>query len=229
MKKLSYFAKKNPKIAIIAIILGCIFLNTSAFLLGGVWVILDYTFSEAIIWAVVVLIPLIFFIYYKYKLNYLQRKLSEASVYFLTTVLAFGLTFQFFSETESYSVPSNYELLYASTLAPPPMGKKEIRKLVKEYKPLIKKYLEKKVGQKGKKVWLKILLTVGASVLFVVLFYVLALISCTLSCAGQNVAAAAVGWGGFALLVWGLVVLLRAIWKKKPSEDQSPSTKPTEQ
>jgi len=229
MKKLSYFAKKNPKIAIALIILGCTLFNISAFLLGGIWAILELPFSEAIIWAIVVFIPLIFFVYYKYKLNYLQRKLSEGSVYFLTSVLVFSLSFQFFSENESHFIPNTYEFLYASTLASPPISKKEIRKLVREYKPLLKKYLEKKLGTKGKKLWLKILLTIGSLAVFIFLLAVVAVISCELSCSGQDVAAVAVGFGGIALLVWGFIVLLRLIWKKRPAEDKSPSIKLTEQ
>lgn len=88
--------------------------------------------------------------------------------------------------------------------------KKNLRLLKKELREV-----RKSIKVKGGDTILRLLGTILAILLAVGLGYLVAAWSCNLSCSGQEGAAGVVLIGGGALVIFLLVLAIRAIWKKK--------------
>lgn len=92
---------------------------------------------------------------------------------------------------------------------------KERKLLLKEQVRAIKHSSEISNGNKT----LLIILSVIAAILLIGL---VASLACSLSCAGSEVAAFILGFGGTALIIWLLVVVIRKISRKKMKEPEKP-------
>lgn len=77
---------------------------------------------------------------------------------------------------------------------------------------------EKSSPYDGLQIFANIIFTLLSIALFVVLFLLVVSLSCSLSCSGSGVAAAVVLFGGIALDIFILVLLLRLIWKGDKSK-----------
>lgn len=93
---------------------------------------------------------------------------------------------------------------------------KEKKKLLKEQIRAIKKDTEMSKGAKVALIVLSVLVAIG-------LFYLVAALACNLSCGGSEGAASLVLIGGSALIIFFLIIAIRAIVgrKKKPKQPKS--------
>lgn len=232
MKKISWWAKMHKSYARIIIVVSFIFLNALAFFTGYFLNQLGIFFSQASLFGFF-FIFLLAFIGYPAK-NQKQKKRKPSGYYlfqkscdlilaastfcmivclsnrpetlfgFYPHVKAFAITFPAKdSAVKHYKSVSDF---YSSLKD----GKgnqlkwKERKKLLKEQVRAIKKDNDLSKGAKITLIILSVLAAAG-------LFLLVAALSCNLSCAGSGAAAALVGIGGTALIIFLLIWALRAI------------------
>lgn len=97
---------------------------------------------------------------------------------------------------------------------------KERKRLLKEQVKSIKKDKDLSDGEKISLIILSVLVAIG-------LFYLVLGLSCSLSCSGSDAAAAIVGLGGTALIIFLLILAIRAITgnkRKRKINSENPST-----
>ena len=231
MKKISYWAKAHKTQARIIIIISFLILNGIAFLTGylfrkiGINLLPEFLFVSFLLYFIA-------FIAYPSK-NKKGTRFSPSSFYMIQKSCDFVLvasTFciymqisncpaslnKLYPQAKAFvithqkdSVAKNYKNINDFTLLLKDKSGnwlkwKERKKLLKEQVREIKK---DKDLSRGDKTLLIILSVIVASGLF---FLVLAL-SCNLSCAGSDAAAAIVGIGGTALIIFLLIIILRSI------------------
>lgn len=236
MKKISCWAKKNKTQARIAIIVSFILLNVFAFFTG-------YFLNQIGIFFLPGFLPGCFFIFLIALIAYplkkrKETKLSPSAYYHLQKSCDFILAastfcmiiylsnrperlFQFYPQIKAFVVafPSKDSLVkhykpirdfYSSLID----GKgnslkwKERKKLLKEQVREIKRDTNTSKGEKIALIFLSVLAAAG-------LLFLVAGLACNLSCNGSDAAAAIVGIGGTALVIFLLVLAIRAINGKK--------------
>jgi len=134
-----------------------------------------------------------------------------------------GTTISYASNVVSTTTPTAEEILASlqyrdkSTLT-----KQEKRILKQEFKRQLKLYVVAKLkkdkdgGAKTAKIILTIVVALG-------LLYLVAALACSLSCNGSDAAAVIVGILGLALIIWGLVVVIRRIVKGPRKKQPEPA------
>jgi uncharacterized membrane protein len=90
----------------------------------------------------------------------------------------------------------------------------------KERKKLLKEQVREIKGSNELSTGSKIVLIILSAVVAAALLYLVAALSCTLSCSGSDGAALLVGIGGLALVIFLLVIAIRAINGKKGKKKQ---------
>ena len=236
MKKISYWAKKHKSQARIVIVASFIFLNTLAFFTGHFLNQLGIVFSPGILFGCFFIFLIALIAYPLKKRN--ETKLNQLAYYHLQKSCDFILAastfciivclsnsperlFQFYPQIKAFVITSpskdstvkNYKSIsdfYTSLID----GKgnslkwKERKKLLKEQVREIKKDNNTSKGEKTALIILSALVAAG-------LLFLVAGLSCSLSCSGSDAAAAIVGIGGTALVIFLLVLAIRAINGKK--------------
>ena len=236
MKKISYWAKKHKSQARIIIVASFIFLNTLAFFTGHFLNQLGVLFPSGFLLSCffIFLIALIVYPLKKQK----GTRFNSSAYYHLQKSCDFVLAastfcmmvylsnrpenlFQFYPQLKAFVITSpsknstvkHYKSIsdfYTSLMD----GKgnslkwKERKKLLKEQVREIKKDNNTSKGEKTALIILSALVAAG-------LLFLVAGLSCSLSCAGSDAAAVIVGIGGTALVIFLLVLAIRAINGKK--------------
>ena len=235
MKKLSKWAKANPKSARIIIVCAHLFGGINACLLGLLLFVFDWEVSS---WALVIMANLFFLAYLFYpkknqkgilfKSAYTRRKTHDFSlVICAAVVLAFGGN-QFLASDDFNDNPTaeaTAEFMTYRTYSEGLTSKsgkqnltnrarlKTMRKQIKqEFRTLKKEF--KKQKEQGDQTGLKILLIVLTVAVILFLGYVIAGLSCSLSCSGQGGLATVVLLLGWAGLVWLGIFTIKTILRK---------------
>lgn len=229
MKKISFWAKQNPRVAVIFIVLLHIILAFLALYIGNALyknnVILPF-------FTAVLALPLLAIIalkYSAYRHIYSKRKLMEFSFFvicfFAVAVLAnrlnvvspspvyassLGLKFSKDKKPTAGQILESLKYRDKSTLT-----RAEKRILKTEFKTQFKKHLFAKLSgdkEASKRTWLIILAIVAALGVTVLL----GALSCSIACGGADAAAVIVGVLGLAGIIWGTTAIIRNIKRKHP-------------
>ncbi len=239
IKKLSIWAKNNPKLARIIIALSHILVVLNSICLGILIFFYDWGESK---WLFSILINIFFLAYFLYPSKkgkktilqysyFRQKSLDFTLVITYSFVLALGVNNFLSSPNMDINLPRQGVDVKAEFIVNKTYPKKEKvtkRNLRKELKLKIKRSkreikrefraLKKEFKQnnssskdKGLKIGLSLLVLLAA----LVLAYLIAALACNLSCSGQESLAGVVAIGG-ALVIIGLSILaFKEIWKKK--------------
>jgi hypothetical protein len=235
MRKLSKWAKINPKSSRIIIGFSHLLVVINAFCLGVILFVFDYGESK---WSSIIIANLFFISYLLYprkdiknerfRYSYTRQKILDFSlVIFYSVVIAFGVN--------SFLIQNNYDYnLYRQPTAEftviKPKSKnqtttrknlksevevkiKKLRKQIKHELRGLKKEL-KRENDKGGVVALKILLTLLTIGVALLLGYLIAGLACSLACSGQGGLAWVVlvlGWGG---MIWLGIIAIKNILSK---------------
>lgn len=236
MKKISWWAKKHKAAARIIIVVSFIFLNALAFITGHFLNQLGMIFLPGFLYGCF-FVFLIAFIAYPLKIRkQIKRKSSgyyrlQKSCDLILATSTFCMMmclsnlpetlFQLYPKSNAFAIAvpakdgrvQHYKPIsdFYSSLKD---GKgnqlkwKERKKLLKEQVREIKRDNNLSKGEKIALIFLSVLAAGG-------LLYLVAGLSCNLSCSGSDAAAAIVGIGGTALVIFLLVLAIRAISGKK--------------
>ena len=236
MKKLSYWAKNHKWTSRIFIIAGFLLLNTAGIVTGTLLNELNVT-VPLFVFYLITIIYFIAFIFYPSKRS--KRKLRSVIFYkrqktcdVILAASAFAMIIcisngngpkinlfeRLYAATTVSALPSdssarNYKSINAfSASMKDANGKtlswKERKKLLKEQVHGIKKANDMSDGGKIGLIVLSALVALG-------LLALIAAAACDLSCSGSDAAALIVGVGGTALIVFLLIIAIRAITGKK--------------
>ena len=236
MKKISCWAKKHKVYARIIIVVSFIFLNALAFITGHFFYQLGIIFLPGFLYACFFVFLITFIVYPLKMQKQINPKSSgyyrlQKSCDFMLAASTFCMIvclcnqpeklFQFYPESNAFAIA--FPVKDGTVKHYKPIGEfnsslkdekgnqltwKERKKLLREQVREIKK--DNNLS-KGEKIALIILSALAAFGLLVLV----AGLSCNLSCNGYGAAAAIVGIGGTALVIFLLVLAIRAINGKK--------------
>lgn len=236
MKKISYWAKDHKQEARIAIVICYIFLNFLAIVSG-------YLLQQSGVLLLPVFLTCCFVIFIMavilYPSKYRKRKSLSASAFYnlqkicdsvlvsCTFCMVFYLSnrpenlFRFYPQVNGFMINNNskdhagepYKSIsdFSSSLKDKDGNSlkwKERKKLLKEQVRSIKK--DKELSQSSKTLLIVLSVIVAMGLIFLVAAW-----SCNLSCSGYDAAAVLVGIGGTALIIFLLILTIRAITGKK--------------
>ncbi len=251
MKKISRWAKRNPRSAQITIILSFIILNVLGYFIGRSLNDLGVMIPGAVLTGMILLCGIIILMYPKRGTNrnassknseYYKRKTCEGlmatasfmmmicaandpSVFWFTSTTANAVSHAPVVPHDSLSKKYKSPLAFAASLKNANgerLHGKEKRKLLKEQIRNIKQSEDLSKGAKAGLIALSILIAAG-------LLYIVMAIACDLSCTGNDAAAVAVLIGGTGLVVILLLLVLHSITrKKKKKEIPGPDEKSTD-
>lgn len=242
MKKLSYWAKNNPKAARILIAIGHLLTVLNALFAGALLIVFNFGYSG---WFLVIIANVFFISYFLYpkkgvarglfRHSYIRQKSHDFILVFsYSLVIVLGVN-NFFTQTHynsSHNYGHNLAQPTAKFIVHKTFSKKETKSLKSELKTRVqnlrkeirtelralKKELKRQNdegGQQGLKALL-ILLTIGLAIIFA---YLISALSCSLLCSGNEGLAAAVlvlGWGG---ILWLGILAIKNILKKGKKEN----------
>jgi hypothetical protein len=250
MKKISYWAKNHKQEARITIVICYIILNILA-VITGYWVqqmgILLLPAFLICCFVVFIVTVIVYPSKYRKGLNlsafafYNLQKACDFIIVVCTFCMIFYLSnrpenvFRFYPQVNAYVINHNpkdnvaapYKSIkdfYASLKDKDGnlLKWRERKKLLKEQVRSIKKDNDLSQGSKTLLIILSALVAAG-------LFILVAGLSCSLSCNGSDAAAVLVGIGGTALIIFLLILVIRAIMGKKRKrkiESEKPVTNP---
>ena len=231
MRNLSYWAKHHPAIARSIIVFSRCLLAAIAYFLGTELLKFDMELSPLWIYFFI----LVFFVTgatypsVRKRDNYKKRKLYDLLIascsFFMVLCLANQLNKPF----------ALYQNAYASVIVDPsPYRNAEAKKLLEQFqkgektrftskeKRIIKREFKYQLGQFAKAKVLgrkatadQVLLIILACIAAVGLLYLVAALSCSIACNGADALAVIVLLAGTALIVWGLVRVIRSISRKR--------------
>ncbi len=225
--KMSFWAKNNTRIAQTILVLFSL-CNATLFFVIGSLMQGSFKISDFTPYFLVLLALLISFLYNKVAKKFLIKKALIGLMYLNASMLScyFGYEQALLASRENTWVLQSASLYPTASPNPThwteelPNHRKSVRKLIRQYKSTLKNYIEKHF--KGtKKIWLKILLTLLAWVLYGALLIGVAAIACSYSCAGKEFEAVLIGFGGLVLLTLAFAVVVVKIWRKKPKDKKS--------
>ncbi len=245
MKKLSYWAKANPRKARIIIVASFLTLNALGIITGvllrdlGIHLPLVFMLLFMADYAAAFLL----YPYGKSKRNYRFQKTCDlvlaGSTFFMIVFLGnhprqifnnrlfFGdvkagsLVLQPDSSVKKYkSISAYYASMYGKDGKPLPW--KERKKLMKEQVKALRHAGDLSNGA-------KIVLIILAVLVALALISLVTVLACTLSCNGSDAAAIALGIGGWALIIILTTIAIRAIRGKKRKKPETPGEKDTTQ
>ena len=250
MKKLSFWARNHTWSARFIIVFSFVLLNIAGIVTGILLNDLNVMVPSAVL-ALSVIIYFTGFLFYPSKSEkrkitadwfYKKQKACDiilaASTFFMIVCISNGQfrSLQYFpllraATTSKPILPADsalktYKSIAAfSALLKNEDGKslkwKEKKKLLKEQIRAIKKSDEPSKGGKVVLIILSVIVALG-------LIGLVASLACSLSCNGSDAAAVIVGIGGAALVIFLLVVAIRAITGKKKKERKNPEAIPVE-
>ena len=251
MKKISHWAKNHKKLSRLIIVVSFIILTALGIITGILLSDIGVAISAA---ALFLFVAIYFAAVFAYPAKSLKgNKLSASAFYirqkncdFLLVASTFCMIVFFSNQPDkifSFSIPLNatapatsslpgdstiktYKTVAAfSASLKDENGKslkwKEKKKLLKEQIRAIKKDPGKSNGAKVGLIILSVLVAIG-------LFYGVASLACTLSCGGSEGAAVVVMIGGTAVIIFLLIIAIRAIVgrKKKPKQPKQDPDEP---
>ncbi|HYM93573.1 MAG TPA: hypothetical protein VET23_05490 [Chitinophagaceae bacterium] len=247
MKKISYWAKSHKWQTWVVIIVAFLILNTLGIITGILLQELEISVS-------VILMFICFFLYLAALIAYPSKSkkgktLSRAAFYikqkscdFILAASTFGMIVYLANHPDRLfqSYPTISAAVKAESSKPKDslakgyksikdfsasmkdvngnqLKWKERKKLLKEQVRNIRKSNELTNGDKTGLIILSVLVALG-------LIALVAALACNLSCSGSDAAAAIVGIGGTALIIFLLVLVIRNINKKKETSIDKPAT-----
>lgn len=233
MKAISHWAKRNPSPSILLIIL-------FHFILAFIWLSLGIDlFEQGIILPVWVMnLSIIIFLigvafypvrglhYWVLRYSYWRQKMMDLTLLLTSAVMIICYANQS-TDLNSINTPQIQEVRalpialklkdeVAGTKSIDKAEKKSLRKRIKEHRKKVRqevretvKMLKKQRATAGQ-IGLLLLIIVAA----ILMLYLLAALSCSLSCSGNEGAATLVMIFGVGLIILGVVIGIRAIFKK---------------
>jgi hypothetical protein len=216
MKNISLWAKNHAIAARWLIFLICFLLNTLTFWSGVGLYVADFNLPNYFITSVCVVLILGTALYPQ-RGGYYHRKFFDGVLYLSVAFIWLGLGYQNACESANYEFSTNPTFQLVSSISKAyPEVKSEKKSLKKQWFQQIRKNLKTikhyiKHTTTGKKTGL-IILTIFAALL---LTFLLIAISCSIACGGSDALAVLVFVGGFGLIVWGMVSIIKYV--KRPA------------
>ena len=247
MKKLSFWAKANPKQSRVMIALAHVFTGVNALVLGGLFYFGDFDVSR---WPLLIFANIFFFFFFLYPLkeqasglfrnSYLKRKtLDFLLVFSAGMTLAFGVNhFLSVSEPLLQLPEGKAKLIVHKTIPEKELKsdfsvKKELRQKSRQLRQNIKaeikelkREFKKQHNEDGRDNLIKALLIILTITVAVTLGFLVAALSCNLSCSGYEglaVVTLILGWGG---IVWLGIIAIKNILRKVGQGRKNPSADP---